>query len=174
MRRVLGIFAITVTFIAASLFAMPSTLLAQTPPSAGAGGFEKKNFFGIWSKNAFADAITVTGPSKMIFLSGMGSEDETDGKIRYQGDFLAQCRYAYAKIKNALAQHGAAMKDVVKITAYLTDVRMRPDYAKCRAEAVGDGPLSTHTFLNVTQLAWPGMLVEVDVTAMVAQEATPR
>lgn len=167
MRKDLGLFAIA--FVAGLLSAVPSSLTAQAPPGAGSGTFEKKNFFGVWSKNAFADAVTVTGPGKLIFLSGMGSEDEIDGKIRYQGDFLEQCRYAYAKIKKALAQQGAGMKDIVKITAYVTDARMRADYAKCRGEAVGDAPLSTHTFLNVTQLAWPGMLVEVDVTAVVAQ-----
>ena len=167
MRKDLGLVAIA--FIAGVLFAVPSTLIAQAPPSATAGGFEKKNFFGVWSKNAFADAVTVTGPGKTIFLAGMGSEDENDGKILHQGDFLEQCRYAYAKIKKVLATHGAGMKDIVKITAYVTDARMRPDYAKCRGEAMGDAPLSTHTFLNVTQLAWPGMLVEVDATAVVAQ-----
>ncbi len=150
-------------FVAGLLIAIPSTLIAQAPP----GAFEKKNFFGIWSKAAFADAVTVTGPTKLIFMAGMGSEDETDGKILHQGDFLAQCRYAYDKIKKVLAQHGATMHDIVKITAYLTDARARPDYAKCRGEALGDAPLPTHTFLNVSQLAWPGMLVEIDVTAVV-------
>jgi enamine deaminase RidA (YjgF/YER057c/UK114 family) len=28
-------------------------------------------------------------------------------------------------------------------------------------------PLPAHTFLNVSQLAWPEMLVEIDVIAMV-------
>src|SRR5438045_334035 len=82
-------------FVAGFLIAVPSTLIAQAPP----GAFEKKNFFGVWSKAAFADAVTVTGPSKTIYMAGMGSEDENDGKIRHQGDFLEQCRYAYAKIK---------------------------------------------------------------------------
>ena len=31
----------------------------------------------------------------------------------------------------------------------------------------GDAPLPVHTFLNVSQLAWPYMLVEFDVIAMV-------
>jgi enamine deaminase RidA (YjgF/YER057c/UK114 family) len=122
----------------------------------------------VWSKAVFADAVTVTGPAKTIYLAGMGAEDETDGKILHQGDFLEQCRYAYAKIKKVLAQQGATMHDIVKITAYVTDARVRPDYAKCRGEALGDAPLPTHTFLNVSQLAWPGMLVEIDATAVVA------
>jgi hypothetical protein len=38
---------------------------------------------------------------------------------------------------------------------------------QCRKEAYGDAPLPVHTFLNVSQLAWPAMLVEFDVIAMV-------
>jgi 2-iminobutanoate/2-iminopropanoate deaminase len=36
-------------------------------------------------------------------------------------------------------------------------------------EAFGSLPLPAHTFLNINQLAWPGMIVEIDVTAMVAK-----
>jgi 2-iminobutanoate/2-iminopropanoate deaminase len=31
----------------------------------------------------------------------------------------------------------------------------------------GANPPPAHTLLNITQLAWPGMMIEVDVTAMV-------
>jgi enamine deaminase RidA (YjgF/YER057c/UK114 family) len=34
-------------------------------------------------------------------------------------------------------------------------------------EGVWQPPLPAHTFLVVSQLAWPGMLVEFDATAMV-------
>jgi enamine deaminase RidA (YjgF/YER057c/UK114 family) len=147
-----------------ALLAAPLGAHAQTatPP------FQKQSTFGVWSKTSFADAVTVTGPVKTIYLSGMGAEDETTGTILHTGNFLEQCRYAYGKIKKILAGQGAAMSDIVKITTYVTDMRFRPDYAKCRAEAMGDAPLPTHTFVNVSQLAWPGMMIEVDATAVIA------
>jgi 2-iminobutanoate/2-iminopropanoate deaminase len=37
---------------------------------------------------------------------------------------------------------------------------------KCRAEALAGAPQPVHTFLNINQLAWPGMLVEMDVIAI--------
>ena len=58
------------------------------------------------------------------------------------------------------------MNDVVKIVTYVTDIRNQGEAGKCRAEALGDAPQPVHTFLNINQLAWPGMLVEVDVTAI--------
>ena len=114
--------------------------------------------------------MTVTGPGKMIFLAGIGAEHEDTGKIMYPGDFERQCRYAYRKLKKALKRNGATMADVVKQVTYVTDVRHQKQAGECRREAYGDAPLPAHTFLNVSQLAWPAMLVELDVIAMVPAE----
>jgi enamine deaminase RidA (YjgF/YER057c/UK114 family) len=150
-------------FAAATLFS--TAAFAQTAPA-----FEKKNFnYSEWAKGRFSEAVTVTGPAKMIFLAGVGAEDENGkgGDILYKGDFAAQCKYAYDKIKRALGKNGAGFGDVVKIVSYVTDMRYQADYGKCRSEAFGVNPPPAHTLLNITQLAWPGMMVEVDVTAMV-------
>jgi enamine deaminase RidA (YjgF/YER057c/UK114 family) len=117
--------------------------------------------------------VTVTLPgAKMIFLAGVGSEDEgaTRGVIRHLGDFTGQCRYAYDKIKRALEKNGATLADTVKIVTYVTDIRFQMDAGKCRGEAFAGLPLPVHTFLNINQLAWPGMLVEVDVIAVVGNK----
>ena len=152
----------------ALLLSMMLPAQAQTP-SAGAAGFEKSNYnYSEWTKGLFSEAVTVTHPGKMIFLAGVGAEDESAarGTIRHLGDFAGQCRYAYDKIKRLLAAHGATMNDVVKVVTYVTDVRNLPEAGKCRTEALAGAPQPVHTFLNINQLAWPGMLVEVDVTAV--------
>ena len=46
------------------------------PMVASAQTFEKKNYnYSEWTKGRFSEAVTVTGPGKMIFLAGVGSED---------------------------------------------------------------------------------------------------
>jgi 2-iminobutanoate/2-iminopropanoate deaminase len=159
---------------------MKKTLLAFTfalalmPGVASAQSFEKKNYnYSEWTKGLFSEAVTVTLPgAKMIFLAGVGAEDEgaTRGVIRSLGDFMGQCRYAYDKIKRVLEKNGATLADTVKIVTYVTDIRFQMDAGKCRAEAFAGLPLPVHTFLNINQLAWPGMLVEVDVTAVVGNK----
>ena len=57
---------------------------------------------------------------------------------------------------------------LLKQTTYVTDIRSREAYGKCRSEELKDIPLPAHTFLNINQLAWPGMQIEIDVTAAVA------
>jgi enamine deaminase RidA (YjgF/YER057c/UK114 family) len=135
-----------------------------------AQAFEKKNYnYSEWTKGRFSEAVTVTGPAKMIFLAGVGAEDENGkgGDILHKGDFMAQCKYAFDKIKRALAKNGAGLGDVVKMVSYITDVRYQPEFGKCRQETFGATPMPAHTLLTISQLAWPGMMVEVDVTAMV-------
>jgi 2-iminobutanoate/2-iminopropanoate deaminase len=152
--------------LALSVVALVSTsALAQNAPV-----FEKKNYnYAEWAKGRFSEVVTATGPAKMIFLAGVGAEDENGkpGDILHKDNFAAQCKYAYDKIKRLLEKHGAGFGDVVKIVSYVTDMRYQADYGKCRSEVFGATPPPAHTLLNIVQLAWPGMLVEVDVTAMV-------
>jgi 2-iminobutanoate/2-iminopropanoate deaminase len=158
MRNAIAFVAVAVL----SFVILPTVAPAQT--------FEKKNYnYSDWTKGRFSEAVTVTGPGKMIFLAGVGAEDENGkgGDILHKGDFAGQCQYAYDKIKRALEKNGATLADTVKIVTYMTDVRYAPDAGKCRQEAFGTMPLPAHTLLTINQLAWPGMLVEIDVTAMV-------
>ena len=153
--------------LAAAVVACSATASAQTAPM-----FEKKNFnYSEWAKGRFSEAVTVSfaGPAKMIFLAGVGAEDENGkpGDIRHKDDFSAQCRYAYDKIRRELEKNGAGLGDIVKIVSYVTDMRFQADYGKCRSEVFGPVPPPAHTLLNIVQLAWPGMMLEVDVTAMV-------
>ena len=152
------------------LASVPIVAFAVFATVAAAQTFEKKNYnYSEWTKGRFSEAVTVTGPGKMIFLAGVGAEDENGkaGDILHKGDFTAQCKYAYDQIKRALAKNGAALGDIVKMVTYLTDVRYQADYGRCRQETFGTTPMPAHTLLVINQLAWPGMMVEIDATAMV-------
>jgi hypothetical protein len=56
-----------------AILAILSTALVSS--AASAQGFEKKNYnYSEWTKGRFSEAVTVTGPGKMIFLAGVGAE----------------------------------------------------------------------------------------------------
>ncbi len=80
---------------------------------------------------------------------------------------LGQWNYAFDKIGRALEQNGATFGDIVKMVTYTTDVRYQPDFGKCRRKPSATTPMPAHTLLTISQLARPGMLVEIDATAMV-------
>jgi len=119
-------------------------------------------------KGALFEAVTVRNAGKLIFLGGVGPEDENSaegGVLRHRGDFGAQCRYAWDKIKRLLAKHGATVENIDKIVTYMTDVRDFPEAGKCQTEAFAGAIQPAGTVVVVTALVWPGMLIEVDVTA---------
>jgi enamine deaminase RidA (YjgF/YER057c/UK114 family) len=70
-----------------------------------------------------------------VYLGGVGAEDENSaqgGDIRHLGDFGAQCRYAWDKIKRLLEKHGATVENIDKVVTYVTDIR----FSLKRANAV--------------------------------------
>ena len=125
-----------------------------------------------WTKGRFSEVVTVTGPGKTIYLAGVGAEDETSPAgalpaVRHLGNVYEQCKYSYDKIKRLLAAHGGTLGDTVKQVTYVTDIRFLAAVGRCRGEAFGGLPIPTNTFIAVSALAVEGMLVEIDVTAVV-------
>jgi len=73
----------------------------------------------------------------------------------------------FENIKLILEKGGASLKDVVKMTTYFTaDLQKKMDeYFAARREYFGDSnPPSTG--VQVLALAFPGLLLEVDVIAL--------
>jgi enamine deaminase RidA (YjgF/YER057c/UK114 family) len=127
-----------------------------------------------WTKGRFSEIVTVNGPGRTIYLAGVGAEDETapagsSAPIRHLGDPYQQCKYAYDKIKRALKAHGATLADIVKQVVYVTDIRYQAAVGKCRSEEYAGSPIPANTFLVINALAIQGMLLEIDVTAVVAK-----
>ena len=94
--------------------AVAALSVAVMPTAASAQTFEKQHYnYSEWAKGRFSEAVTVTGPGKMIFLAGVGSEDENGkgGDILYKGDFTAQCKYAFDKIKRALEKNARRYRE---------------------------------------------------------------
>jgi enamine deaminase RidA (YjgF/YER057c/UK114 family) len=134
-----------------------------------ASRYEKDSFnYSEWTKGRFAEVVSVRNPGRLLFFGGVGAEDETGttpGPVRFTGDFGAQCRYAWDKIKRMLEKQGSSLSDVVKATTYVTDVRDFAEHGKCRREVFTGVSQPAGTFVVVNNLALPGMLIEVDVIA---------
>src|SRR5580704_19162403 len=159
--------------VTATLWLAALTMTATSQSQTGDTAYEKKSYnYAEWAKGRFSEVVTVKNAGKVIYLGSMGAEDEDSaqgGVIRYPGDVGAQCHYAWDKIKRLLAKHGATVEDVDKVVTYVTDIRYFADAGKCRADAFAGASQPAGTFLAITALAWPGMLIEIDVTASTAK-----
>ena len=149
------------------------TMIAMAQTQGGISAYEKKSYnYAEWAKGRFAEVVTTRNVGKTIYLGGVGAEDESSvqgGVIRHVGNFGAQCRYAWDKIKRLLERHGATVENIDKVVTYLADIRDFPEAGKCQAEAFGAATQPAGTVVAVAGLVWPGMLIEVDIIA-----STPR
>ena len=112
---------------------------------------------------AYAHAIEVPESAKTMFIAGQVGID-VDGNV--PADFSAQADLAWQNLMAILEFNGMRMKDVVKITHFLTDAAHLPAYNEVRSKYLGEErPAST--LLIVAGLARPDLLVEVEMVAAI-------
>ena len=90
----------------------------------------------------FSAAVVVPlGNRSLLFVSGEVGRDASGAIVG--GGFEAEARQCFSNIAGALQRAGATIQDVVRITAYLTDLADYAVYAKVRTETFGaDWPAS--------------------------------
>jgi reactive intermediate/imine deaminase len=89
-----------------------------------------------------------------------------DGKLVGRSDVYAQAKQAITNVEAALTQAGASLQDVVRTRIYLTDISRWEEAARAHREAFGEvRPASS--LLEVSRLARPEMLVEIEAVAVV-------
>ena len=117
--------------------------------------------------DGYSQVVTVTGEARTIFLGGKAGL-YPDGT--WPESLVEQSRLTFENIDKALEASGARREDVVDIQVFIVDL------PNADAEAVYDdirnffpeGHKPTSMVIGVSALAYPGLLVEVNVTAMVA------
>ena len=107
----------------------------------------------------------------LVFVRGQVGQDLATSASVAIGDPAGQAEQAMANLALLLAEAGAGLEDVCKITLYLTDARDRePVYRVVGKWLKGVFPVSTG--IVVSALARPEWLVEIDVTAVIPDERT--
>lgn len=100
-----------------------------------------------------------------VYVSGTVAWGD-DGNLAWPGDVYAQAKQAIRNIEKALAQAGSSLADVVRTRVYLTDISRLDEAAKAHGEAFGEiRPAAT--MVEVSALAEPEMLVEIEAVAVV-------
>jgi 2-iminobutanoate/2-iminopropanoate deaminase len=114
---------------------------------------------GTWSNCLVVDGIA--------YVAGMTSRSATfdgvDGKDAYE-----QTKIVFGKIKALVEATGGSMADIVKVVIYVTDINTREGVWKGRKEFFsGNFPVST--LIEISRLADPRMLVEIDAVAHIGK-----
>jgi enamine deaminase RidA (YjgF/YER057c/UK114 family) len=105
----------------------------------------------------------------IVFVRGQVGQDLDTSESVGIGDPAAQADQALTNIEVLLAEAGARLEDICRITVYLTDIRFREAvYRTIGRRLRGVFPVSTG--LVVHALARPEWLVEVEATAVLPDD----
>jgi enamine deaminase RidA (YjgF/YER057c/UK114 family) len=101
-----------------------------------------------------------------IFIAGQVALDGA-GKLVGEGDAAQQSEQAFRNLRTVVEACGGTMDDIVKITIFVTDTAYRPAVAAARQKHFKEGEHPASTYLVVSALAVPQLLVEVEAVAMI-------
>ena len=113
----------------------------------------------------FSQGWRVDDGRSVIFVSGQGALPP-EGQVVGAGDFEAQARQTLENLRTVLEAAGASLEAIVKLTVFLTDISNLRDYGRIKAEFI-QGPQPASTAVEVSALALPEMMIEIEAIAAV-------
>ena len=115
---------------------------------------------------SFADSVSALGE---IWVGGQVAQDD-DGKIMAPGDFAAQSRIVFERLKEALVPLGASLDDVVKLNLFFAaegeDVSEELHTAMAVWSELAPQSTPAMTPVRVYELSQPGLLFQADCIAI--------
>ncbi len=114
----------------------------------------------------FSQAIEVTNGNRVLYCAGQASVDD-QGKPVHVGDMRKQIEQAFQNLETVLKASGYGLANLVRLNYYTTDVDAvlgAADVFGSRLAAAGAQPPGA--LLGVAKLAFPGLMVEIEATAV--------
>lgn len=128
----------------------------------------QEHFFrpaGLPPVNGYSHAVAFDG--RMVVVSGQVPLD-VDGQLVGADDPEAQLRQVFTNLVAALAAADAGPRDVVKLTAFLTDLDDLAAFRKVRDEYLSTDRPPASSLVQVAGLVRPEFRVEVEALAAVS------
>lgn len=106
----------------------------------------------------------------LIVLSGQIAMTDV-GEMVGEGDMAAQAEQAFANIQAILNEAGSKLRNIIKMTIYVTDMSKTDELMPVYHKHFGKPPPAM-TLVEVSALAMPEAMIEIDATAIT--EGIPR
>jgi enamine deaminase RidA (YjgF/YER057c/UK114 family) len=110
----------------------------------------------------YTHGVQVDGAQRMVFVSGQVPWGNEHGRV--PESFEAQCRMVWRNVLAVLSEAGMGVRNLVKVTTYLSDRQYRAINSKIREEVLGDhAPALTVIICDIYAENW---LLEIEAVAM--------
>src|SRR5262249_12181204 len=123
----------------------------------------KKEFIDPMPQDSRSDAVNVTGGTMLFLAVHTASLSQANAEL---GNFNAQFKRVFDKIKTTLSQGGATFDDIVTMSVFLTDPRYIPEFNKLSKEIFKKN-FPAITFVEVSHLARPQLIMEIQPIAVI-------
>lgn len=118
---------------------------------------------GLGDSRKFAYLQCVTA-GDFAFVGGQTGVDENYDIV--SPDFGPQARQAIHNVRLALEAAGSNLANIVSMTVFLADIRDSTEFFEILHDVMGDD-LAPNAVLGGLDLALPGLLIEVQATALI-------
>jgi reactive intermediate/imine deaminase len=117
----------------------------------------------------FSQAVLAPAGRELIFISGLVSKDQS-GEVVGPGEARPQTRQILENMKALLAEVGASLDDLIKVTIFVTDIGDFGAINDVRREFFhGEPPAST--MVEVAALVDKRLVIEIEGVALVPVSA---
>jgi 2-iminobutanoate/2-iminopropanoate deaminase len=100
----------------------------------------------------------------LLFISGQAGAGD-DGRI-VSGGFQAQGEQAFANLRRALEAGGSSLRDVIKVTIFVTDMSHFSEVVALRRKFFS-APYPADTIAEIKALYDPAAMIEIEAIAAV-------
>jgi 2-iminobutanoate/2-iminopropanoate deaminase len=115
-------------------------------------------------KPAYSHVVTVTGPGKLIYIAGQLGRDAAGNIV--PGGMRGQLEQLFQNLDKCLTAAGATWADVIKTNTFVTDYAA---FSECRDVRMRYFSVATptSTTIQISGLAQPGAMVEIEMVAAI-------
>jgi enamine deaminase RidA (YjgF/YER057c/UK114 family) len=119
---------------------------------------------GLAAAPGYSQVVSASG--RLVFVAGQVALDE-EGTVVGHGDVVRQAEQVFANLERALDAAGASFSDVVKLNYYFIDISALPAVRLVRDRYVDRARPPASTAVEVTGLARPEFLIEIEAQAII-------
>ena len=112
----------------------------------------------------YSHAVKKTGTP--VYISGQVAIDAR-AQLVGENDATAQVEQVFRNLRTVVEASGGTLDDIVKLNVYVTDAAYRSAVVAARNRHFKEGRYPASTYVVVTALAVPQLLVEIEAVAIV-------
>ncbi len=116
---------------------------------------------------AYSPAVITQG-GRTVWLAGQTALLDAEGRD-LSGNFDAQADRIFDLLDATLKRVGGSLADMVTMTVFINDPRNGDRFVALRGRRFPDGRFPASALITVSNFARPGMLIEIQGVAVVAE-----